>query len=191
MATPCCELTESVLYLASMTDIELARALLSDCFDRIAASVSELCEGLTDDIATYRPDPEANTIAWLVWHLSRIQDDHVSEAADNSQVWDRWLERFDLPFAKHATGYGQNASEVAAVRVAPDLLAGYHADVHEMTTEYLAALSAAELQRIIDWRWDPPVTVAVRLISVVGDCQQHLGQAAYVRGIARRGLGLH
>jgi hypothetical protein len=174
-----------------MTDIEISRALLSDCFDRIAASVSELCDGLTDDVATYRPDPEANTIAWLVWHLSRIQDDHVSDAADNSQVWERWRERFDLPFAAHATGYGQNASEVAAVRVAPDLLAGYHADVNEMTTEYLAALSAEELQRIIDWRWDPPVTVAVRLISVIGDCQQHVGQAAYVRGIARRRFGRH
>jgi hypothetical protein len=172
--------------LGAMTDVEIARALLADCFGRIAASVTELCDGLTDRVATFRPDPEANTVAWLLWHLSRIQDDHISEAAERSQVWDRWRERFDLPFTKHATGYGQNAAEVAAVRVAPELLAGYHAEVDELTTAYLATLSADELQRIIDWRWDPPVTVAVRLVSVIEDCQQHLGQAAYVRGIARR-----
>jgi Protein of unknown function (DUF664) len=178
-----------MLYLALMTDIDIARGLLSDCFDRIAASVTELCDGLTDRVATFRPDPEANTVAWLLWHLTRIQDDHVSEAAQRNQVWDGWRERFDLPFAQHATGYGQNAAEVAAVRVAPDLLVGYHAEVNEMTTAYLATLSAEELQRIIDWRWDPPVTVAVRLVSVIQDCQQHLGQAAYVRGVARRRFG--
>ena len=183
------ESPKTVFYLALMTDIELARGLLSDCFDRIAASVTELCDGLTDRVATFRPDPEANTVAWLLWHLSRIQDDHISEAAARNQVWDGWRERFALPFAKHATGFGQNAAEVAAVRVAPDLLAGYHGEVHEMTTAYLATLSDEELQRIIDWKWDPPVTVAVRLISVIEDCQQHLGQAAYVRGIARRRFG--
>jgi hypothetical protein len=174
--------------MASMTDVELTRALLGDCFDRIAASVSELCDGLTDDVATFRPDPHANTIAWLIWHLSRIQDDHVSDITANEQVWVGWRKRFDLPFTERATGYGQNASQVAAVRVPPDLLAGYHGDVHEMTTEYLATLSAGELQRIIDRRWDPPVTVAVRLVSVIEDCQQHLGQAAYVRGVAQRRL---
>jgi Protein of unknown function (DUF664) len=178
-----------MLYLALMTDIDIARGLLSDCFDRIAASVTELCDGLTDRVANFQPDPEANTVAWLLWHLTRIQDDHVSEAAQSNQVWDGWRERFDLPFAEYATGYGQNAAEVAAVHVAPDLLVGYHAEVNEMTTAYLATLSAEELQRIIDWRWDPPVTVAVRLVSVIQDCQQHLGQAAYVRGIARRRFG--
>jgi hypothetical protein len=172
-----------------MTDIEIARSLVDDCFDRIAASVVDMCDGLTDEVATFRVDPEANTIAWLLWHLSRIQDDHVSEAAGSQQVWVRWRERFDLPFAEHATGYGQNSAEVAAVRVGPDLLAGYHAEVHQMTAEYVAKLSTQELQRIIDWRWDPPVTVAVRLVSVIADCQQHLGQAAYVRGVARRQAG--
>jgi hypothetical protein len=172
-----------------MTDVEMTQAVLGDCFDRIAASVTELCDGLTDDVATFRPDPEANTIDWLLWHLSRIEDDHVSEIAGSRQVWVRWRERFNLPFPAHATGYGQNAAEVAAVRVPPDLLAGYQTEVHVMTTKYLATLSAQELQRIIDRRWDPPVTVAVRLVSVIEDCQQHLGQAAYVRGTALRRLG--
>ena len=172
-----------------MTDIDLAVGLLRDCFDRIAASVAELCDGLTDRVATFRPDPEANTVSWLLWHLSRIQDDHVSHAANRSQVWEHWRKRFDLPFAEDATGYGQTAAEVAAVRPAPELLAGYHTDVHDMTSRYLATLSAAELERIIDRSWDPPVTVAVRLVSVIEDCQKHLGQAAYVRGVARRRFG--
>ena len=43
-----------------------------------------------------------------------------------------------------------------------------------------------DLDRIVDERWDPPVTLAVRLVSVVDDCLQHAGQAAYARGILSR-----
>ena len=67
-----------------------------------------------------------------------------------------------------------------------DLLAGYHADVHQLTLDYLDAITAEELARVVDTRWDPPVTAAVRLVSVLGDALQHLGQAGYVQGLAER-----
>jgi hypothetical protein len=75
---------------------------------------------------------------------------------------------------------------VAAVRVSGDLLGEYHRDVHELTLRYLDGLTAQELDRIVDTHWDPPVTAAVRLVSVIGDTMQHAGQAAYVRGLAER-----
>jgi hypothetical protein len=163
-----------------------AKQLLVDAFGRVRERVIDLTDRLTDDIATYRPDPEANSIAWLIWHLSRIQDDHVADLARVEQVWAEWRERFGLPFSKWATGYGQGPKEVAAVRTSGDLLGGYHEAVHDLTLRYLDGITAEELDRIVDTRWDPPVTAAVRLVSVVGDTMQHLGQAAYVRGLAER-----
>jgi hypothetical protein len=172
-----------------MTDLDLTKALLNDSFDRIGDLVVEVTQGLTEDLATYRPDAAANSIAWLLWHLSRIQDDHVAHVAGVDQVWPRWRERFGLPFKAFDTGYGHDAAAVGAVRVSADLLAGYHADVQAMTLNYLQSLTAEEMQRVVDRRWDPPVTVSIRLVSVIGDCLQHLGQAAYVRGLAERREG--
>ena len=165
---------------------EYAKQILADAFGRVRELVIDLTDGLTDEIATYRPDAEANSIAWLIWHLTRGQDHQVAELAQIEQVWPQWRERFGLPFDKWATGYGQGPEEVAAVRVSGDLLGDYHRDVHELTLRYLDGLTAEELDRIVDTRWDPPVTAAVRLVSMIGDTMQHAGQAAYVRGLANR-----
>jgi hypothetical protein len=163
-----------------------ARDLLVDAFGRIRETVVELTDGLTEETATYRPDPDGNTIAWLLWHLTRIQDDHVAGLARVEQAWPSWRERFGLPFSDWATGYGQTSEEVAAVRASAELLAGYHGDVHRLTLDYVEQITSDELDRVVDTRWNPPVTAAVRLVSVLGDTLQHLGQAAYVHGMAER-----
>jgi Protein of unknown function (DUF664) len=165
---------------------EHAQNILVDAFGRVRELVTDLTDGLADQIGTYRPDPEANSIAWLIWHLTRIQDDHVADLAQVEQVWPEWRDRFGLPFGKWATGYGQGPEEVAAVRATGELLGQYHGAVHQLTLRYLDGITPAELDRIVDTRWDPPVTAAVRLVSVIGDTMQHLGQAAYVRGLAER-----
>jgi hypothetical protein len=162
--------------------------LLVDAFGRIRDTVHRAVDGLDVDELTFRVDPDANSIAWLVWHLTRIQDDHVSDVADVEQVWlaRGWFDRFALPFDRHAHGYGQSSDEVAAVRADADLLLGYHDAVYEQSLGYLNLLTDADLDRIVDTSWDPPVTLAVRLISVTNDNLQHAGQAAFVRGIALR-----
>ncbi len=165
---------------------DAARDLLIDSFGRIRELVEELTDGLSEDEATWRPDDGANTRGWLIWHLSRVQDDHVAGLAGVGQAWPDWRERFGLPFSDWETGYGQTPDDVAAVRASGELLAGYHADVHALTLDYLQPITADELARVVDTNWDPPVTTAVRLVSVLGDALQHLGQAAYVRGLAER-----
>ncbi len=169
-----------------MTDTAPARDLLVDTFTRVRELVEELTDGLSAEDSTWRPDPGANTRGWLLWHLTRIQDDHVAGLAGVSQAWPDWRERFALPFSDWETGYGQSPDEVGAVRVSGELLAGYHADVHALTLAYLQPITADELARVVDTNWDPPVTASVRLVSVLGDVLQHLGQAAYVRGLAER-----
>ena len=158
--------------------------LLLDAFDRIRGLVGSVVDGLDEDELAARPNDRANSIAWLVWHLSRIQDDHVADAAGTDQVWrGGWAERFGLDLDPDDTGYGHSSADVAAVRAPADLLRGYHDAVADRTAAFVRGLSAADLDRVVDPNWDPPVTLGVRLVSVVSDCLQHLGQAAYARGL--------
>ncbi|MDV9191346.1 DinB family protein [Streptomyces sp. SR27] len=162
--------------------------LLADSFGRVREAVHEAVDGLGDDALAARIDPDANSIAWLVWHLTRIQDDHLADAFDREQLWDAdgWRDRFGLPFPKRATGYGQTRAQVGAVRASGELLLGYHDAVHARTEELVRSLTNADLDRIVDTAWDPPVTLGVRLVSVIADDLQHAGQAAYVRGVVER-----
>jgi hypothetical protein len=124
-----------------------------------------------------------------VWHLTRIQDDHLADAAQAEQVWTSqgWAEQFGLPFDPRHTGYGHRANEVAAVQVeSGELLVGYYDAVHQQTIRYVEQLNDADLDRVVDRSWDPPVALGVRLVSVIADDLQHAGQAAFVRGILQR-----
>ena len=173
--------------------------LLADAFGRVREVVHAAVAGLTPGQLALRPESEANSIAWLVWHLTRIQDDHIADAAGTVQVWTwpaegssgpTWADRFGLPFATSATGYGHGAEAVAAVQVRPaSLLTEYYDAVHAETIKFVRGLSDADLDRIVDDAWDPPVSLGVRLVSVISDDLQHAGQAAYLRGLIERGLG--
>ena len=160
--------------------------LLADGFSRVHAVVHEVVDGLSADQLAYRPRPEANSIGWLIWHLTRVQDDHVAEVAGIDQAWlaEGWAGRFALPFDARATGWGHSAEEVGVFRIASgDLLIGYHDAVYARTLDFIGTLTEADLDRIVDERWEPPVTLGVRLVSVIDDDAQHAGQAAYLRGL--------
>lgn len=178
-----------------MAESDAVRDLLRDAFTRLIEHVEQVADGLTDEVSFWRPTPEANSIAWLLWHSARGQDLQLCDIAGVEQVWTRdgWVERLALDLPRRGDpdfdvakdiGYGHSAEDVGKVRAPVDLLVGYYRAVHHVTLEYLATVTPDELARIVDPRWDPPVTAGVRLVSIVDDCAQHLGQAAYVRGIA-------
>ena len=166
-----------------------ATDVLRDAFGRVHEDIPSLVDDLSIEELLWRPDPGANHVAWLVWHLARVQDDHLAGLAGREQVWtaDRWVDRFGLPYEADALGYGQSTDEVGAFRLEdPSLLTGYHAAAHELTLSVLDGLDEPSLAEVVDRRGDPPVTAAVRLVSVVNDITQHLGQAAYLRGLLER-----
>ncbi len=171
-----------------MVDGMHAKDILIDGFGRIQEEVRAALEGLGPDALHHRPAPDANSIAWLVWHLTRVQDDHIADAFDLDQVWlsQDWVKRFGLDLPRHDTGYGHSPAKVAKVRVeSADQLTGYYDAVHEQTLGVLRSLAAKDLERVVDERWDPPVTLGVRLVSVLSDDLQHVGQAAYLRGLVQ------
>ncbi|MFG3408037.1 DUF664 domain-containing protein [Streptomyces sp. NPDC048142] len=163
--------------------------MLAEAFDRVGEAVHAAVEGLPPHDLNARVDAGANSISWLVWHLTRVQDDHIADAAGTGQIWpnEGWAARFALPFDESATGYGHTREEVAAVRVdSAELLLGYFDAVHERTLDFVAGLEGHALDRIVDESWSPPVTLGVRLISVIAEDLQHAGQAAFVRGMLER-----
>jgi uncharacterized damage-inducible protein DinB len=162
--------------------------LLEDAFQRVRDSVHPAVSGLSAEDLAYRPDSESNSIAWLVWHLTRIQDDHVAGLDGKEQVWtaNGWVDRFALPLDPSDTGYGHDPDAVAAVVADSRSLLGYYEDVHDKTLSFVRSLADDDLDRVVDESWDPPVTMSVRLVSVITDDLQHVGQAAYVRGIVQR-----
>lgn len=163
--------------------------LLTDAFGRIREVVHEAVDGLTPEQLAFRPGPEANSIAWLVWHLTRIQDDHMAGAMEAEQLWtsEGWADRFGLALPPADHGYGHTADQVAVVQVkSGELLTAYHDAVYERTIRYLRRLADADFGRVVDEAWDPPVTLGVRLVSVISDDLMHVGQAQYLRGLVMR-----
>lgn len=165
---------------------DVTTEILTDAFTRVRDGLAAQFEGLSVEQVLWRPAPDANPIGWLAWHLARVQDDHLAGVGDVEQAWTRgWSRRFALPYDESTIGYGQSSDEVGAFSVTDvSLLTGYYADVHDLTLKVLQNLQTrADYDRVVDERWDPPVTAAVRITSVFGDITQHLGQLAYVRGL--------
>jgi uncharacterized damage-inducible protein DinB len=161
--------------------------ILADAFGRVQEAMHGAVRGLTSSQLAARLDPDANSIAWLCWHLTRVQDDHLADAFGVPQVWTEYGKRFELPFGPAETGYGHSSRQVAQVTVASgDLLTGYHDAVHEQTIRLVSGVTDADLSRVVDEAWDPPVTLGVRLVSVISDGLEHAGQAAFIRGILLR-----
>ena len=158
-----------------------AKDILLDGLGRIPDEVRGAVDGLTAEQLRWAPAKGANTVGWLVWHLTRVQDSHLAELLDEGQIYvsGDWGPKFGLKSDPSDTGYGHSTTEPSSAQVLID----YYQAVHERTVAYVSGLTAGDLDRVVDERWDPPVTLGVRLVSVIDDDAQHAGQAAYVRGL--------
>lgn len=167
--------------------------LLIDAYSRIKQLVHRIASGLNQEQLAYRLEPGSNSIAWLIWHLTRIQDGHLAGATGLEEAWvsSGWAQKFGMVPDKAINGVGDGPEEVGALRPeSPDILLGYFDAVYDRTIAYLERADADDLDRIIDRSYDPPVSAGVRLVSVLNDNIQHAGQARYLRGIIERlGVG--
>jgi hypothetical protein len=162
-----------------------SKELLLEAFDRLPGLVGQVLDGLDEEQLQLRPAGQGNSIAWLVWHMGRVEDAQVASASGLEQVWkaEGFVTRFGLPLADSDTGYGHSSQQVDAVRAPRELLREYYQAVHRQTARVLEGIGDSDLDRVVDRRWDPPVILGVRLVSILGDCLQHGGQAAYAKGL--------
>ena len=162
--------------------------LLIDSLDRVRETAHQVLDDTPDDALATPPAPGTNTVAWLVWHLTRGVDSQVAGALGYDGVWEAggWRERLALPLPADAHGYGMTFDEVLLVQAPAEHLAGYLDAAFAAATDALRSVDDDDLDRVVDEHWDPPVTLAVRLVSVVNDATQHVGQASYASGILSR-----
>ena len=163
--------------------------LLTDGYERISQVLSRALTGLSTDNLKQQPHPDCNSIGWLAWHLTRVQDHHIADLMGEEQLWisDGWHAKFNRAADPKDVGFGHSSQDVAAFE-SPDVptLMGYHQAVLERSKRYIASLSASDLGRELNEPWYQPLpTVGVRLISVLSDNLQHAGQAAYVQGLLK------
>ncbi|WP_426241810.1 mycothiol transferase [Nocardioides sp. LHG3406-4] len=157
--------------------------VVEDALGRVDENLTATLDGLDADALTHRPGPDANPIGWLAWHLTRVLDDHLAALAGSPQVWEEWRDRFGLPYSRRATGYGQTSAQVGAFRAGADDLIGYWTATWERGREILHDLADDDPERVVDDAWDPPVTLSARLVSLIDEGAQHVGQMGYVRGL--------
>ncbi|MBP3035493.1 DUF664 domain-containing protein [Arthrobacter sp. zg-ZUI100] len=160
--------------------------LFIDAFGRLPQAVRRAVHGLDAGVLNRRPYPQGNSISWLIWHLARGEDAQIAPLAGHEQAWtaEGWFERVGLPLAVEDTGYGHTSEQVAEVRVqSAEVLLDYYQAVHSRTAAFVSGVTGQDLDKVVDTAWDPPVTLGVRLVSILGDGLEHVGQAAYLRGM--------
>lgn len=154
----------------------------ADVLERADERLRDAVTGLDEEQLRWRPGPEANPIGWLAWHVTRVLDDHMAALAEREQVYPAWAERFDAPYPVEAHGFGMSTEEVGAFSGKAETLLGYWSATLEAARGILADLPD-DPDRVVDRNWDPPVTLEVRLVSVVDEVAAHSGQIGYVRGL--------
>ncbi|WP_030016261.1 MULTISPECIES: mycothiol transferase [Micrococcales] len=163
-----------------------AISLLQDLAHRPSEAAARLKDKLTPEMLNYHPGDHDNSIAWLLWHTAREIDEQVSAMSGREPVWTAqgFDRRFGLDLEEHELGYGHSSERARSIVVEDvDLLFEHLDAVVDDELEYLASLTASDLDDVVDENWDPPVTRAARLVSVSEDALQHIGQATYVTGM--------
>jgi uncharacterized damage-inducible protein DinB len=157
--------------------------------ERTESVMLQALDGLSADELDRQPGPDSNPIGWLTWHLTRVQDRHVSAMQGKEQAWvtDGWHAKFERPADLEDRGFGHTPEQVAAFR-SPDaetLVAHYRA-IRENTQRFLDALTPADLERQVPaMRGDGTMLLSARLLAIMVDNMQHMGQVAYLRGLIR------
>ena len=159
-----------------------AHAIFADFIQRPIDAAHRLPE-LTGEQLNAHPENHPNSIAWLLWHTGREIDVQLSHLYGKPEVWESFRERFDLGELGDSVGYGHTTEQARKIQVSDrQLLVDYLEACLRALADYINVLTETDLDEVIDTSWETPVTRGVRLVSIVDDATQHIGQAAYVAG---------
>ena len=144
--------------------------------DRLDASylwIERLRDGVTDEQFYYRPKDDTNSIAWLVWHLSRWRDRTSAIVTGDTQVW---------------ISEGDTPEQVADFRPDRDLVLSYADAAHRAIVDRVLKLTANQLVEHVKGLTGEPRPAWRVLAGVIGDSTEHVGQINFLRGMTS-GLG--
>lgn len=164
-------------------------AFIKGLLDRNEEYVLKAVEGISLDDLHRMPTPETNSIGWLLWHLSRVQDRNTAAMAGWPQAWITagWHAKFGRAANPDERGNGDTPAQVAAFRApSVEIMVGYYKAGRTRVDKFLATLTLADLERPVAGP-NPGSTVPLntRLTALALECCQHGGQIAYVRGMLK------
>jgi len=163
--------------------------LIISIFERMSQIMEKSLQRLTLDDVNQQPSRDTNSMGWLAWHLTRCYDEAMANLLGEEQLWikGKWHAKFNRPADPQDLGFGHSPEDLSAFK-SPEvqILLGYYRAVLELMRHYITNLSESDLDQKLDHPRFP--TVAARLVGVVNDSYQHIGQIAYVRGLLK-GLG--
>ncbi len=161
--------------------------VIKTSLERNWGMVDRALDGLDDTMLAQQISGETNSIAWLLFHMTRVVDTFINTRLQSKpQLWiqDGWCEKCGLSDDPETTGQGWSSEKVAAWTVPSRVvLLGYFEATKAAAREYLDGLSDADLgaTRIV-----PPATeprsVSEMLGILVYDNVTHGGQIAFLRG---------
>lgn len=138
---------------------------------------------LTSEQLNTHPAGHPNSVAWLLWHAGREVDVQLAYLSGEAQQWDAFRSRFTLGDLGETVGYGHTTEQAGQIKVNDQsLLVDYLEAALTALIDYTSGLPDAAFDEIVDRNWEPPVTRAQRLTSIIDDASQHVGQAAYASG---------
>ncbi|MDN5806231.1 MAG: DinB family protein [Brevibacterium sp.] len=156
--------------------------ILSDLTQRPVDAAKGLPNLTADQLNAHTGD-HPNSIAWLLWHSGREVDAQLADLTGDEQRWESFRTSFNLGDIGDSVGLGHTPAQAAEVAVDDQqLLVDYLEATLTAVGRYVSQLSEDALGEVIDENWTPPVTRGVRLISIIDDAIQHVGQAAYAAG---------
>jgi len=164
------------------SDVDLNQFIIA-LVEAAYRSIKQATDDLTDEQLYYQPTAESNSMAWLVWHLSRWRDFISASLSDEPQIWVSagWARRCGIPDER--TGLGDTPAQVTAFRVERAVLFGYVEAAHQRTVGRVAALTPTQLEQSITSYTGEKRPAWRALAGVCGDSAQHTGQIAYLRGL--------
>ncbi len=156
-------------------------------------------DGLTPEELAWRPGPEANSIAFIVWHVARAEDRWFQRfARESTEVWIRedWSHKTGIP--EEDTGHGYTAEQVARFpMVKGEDLRQYFEAVRKETLSFLRGLASKDFDitpqrepapdrpRALSSKPFEGCTIGRMFRQIVAEFNQHLGQIQYLRGLQR------
>ena len=159
--------------------------------DRVQELVHMGLKDVTPEQLLYHAEGHPNTIGWLAWHLTRVQDTTIPRVDGGPQLWitEGWHARFNMPADPNDSGHMHTPEQVAAVQPADaQLLLDFHDAVAQRTRAFLEGQNSNTLEAPYDdARFNPPMTVGQRLTGMFNDNFQHAGQIAFLRGMLKGG----
>jgi uncharacterized damage-inducible protein DinB len=139
---------------------------------------------LAQDEVAWRPTNSSNSIAFILWHMTRAEDIFINRVMQGKRELyeaEGWDEKLGTP----TKTYQYTEEELQAWPVPKvELLKEYTNSVRERTLTFLKPITSKKLSEV-PMPERSPLSIGAMLSHLCNEIAMHAGQIAYLRGMQR------